>query len=97
MRYPIAIEPGDETEAFGVIIPDLPGCYSAGDTLEEMHANAKESAQLWREAVLEDGGAVPHPSSPEVLRQEHPKWADWIWSAVEIDVPDESDRRDRRA
>ena len=40
MRYPIAIEPGDETSAFGVIIPDLPGCYSAGDTLEEARANA---------------------------------------------------------
>lgn len=73
MRYPIAIEPGDETSAFGVIIPDLPGCYSTGDTFEEAHANVKESAELWLEAVLEDGGAVPHPSSPEVLRQEHPE------------------------
>lgn len=97
MRYPIAIEPGDETSAFGVIVPDFPGCYSAGDTLEEAHANVKESAELWLEAVLEDGGAVPPPSSPAVLRHEHPEWTDWIWSAVEIDVPDESDRRDRRA
>ena len=87
MRYPIAIEPGNESEAFGVIVPDLPGCYSAGDTLEEAHANAKESAELWLEAVLEAGGAVPQPSAPEVLRQEHPEWADWIWSAVEMDVP----------
>lgn len=93
MRYPIAIEPGNETSAFGVIVPDLPGCYSAGDTLEEAHANAKESAQLWLEAVLEDGGTVPRPSSPECLRREHPEWADWIWSAVEVDVPGESDRR----
>ncbi|WP_301101676.1 type II toxin-antitoxin system HicB family antitoxin [Propionivibrio sp.] len=35
MRYPIAIEPGDETHAFGVAVPDLPGCFSAGDTLDE--------------------------------------------------------------
>ena len=97
MRDPIAIEPGDETHAFGVIVPDLLGCYSAGDTLEEVHANAKESAELWLEAVLEDGGAVPHPSSPEALRREHPEWADWIWSSVEVDVPDKSDRGDRRA
>lgn len=65
MRYPIAIEPGDETHAFGVIVPDLPGCYSAGDTLEEAHANAKKSAELWLEAVLEDGGFVPQPLFPE--------------------------------
>ena len=35
MRYPIVIEPGGETTAFGVIVPDLPGCFSAGDTLDE--------------------------------------------------------------
>lgn len=92
MRYPIAIEPGNETEAFGVIVPDLPGCYSTGDTLEEAHANAKESAELWLEAVLEDGGAVPQPSASEVLRQEHPEWADWIWSAVEVNIPDAAAR-----
>ena len=34
MEYPIAIEPGDKTSAFGVIVPDLPGCYSAGDKSE---------------------------------------------------------------
>ena len=97
MRYPIAIEPGNESEAFGVIVPDLPGCYSAGDTLEEAHANAKESAELWLEAVLEDGGSVPQPSPKEALRREHPEWADWIWSDVEVNVPVESGRGGQRA
>lgn len=94
MRYPIAIKPGDETHAFGVIVPDLPGCYSAGDTLEEAHANAKESAELWLEAVIEDGGSVPQPSAPEALQEAHPEWADWLWSAVEVDVPSKPDRID---
>lgn len=97
MRYPVAIEPGDDTHAFGVIVPDLPGCYSAGDTLEDARTNAKESAELWLEAVLEDGGSVPHPTSPEVLRQEHPEWADWFWSSVEVAVPGESFRSGRGA
>ena len=35
MRYPIAIERGTETAAYGVVVPDLPGCFSAGDTLDE--------------------------------------------------------------
>lgn len=34
MRYPIAIEPGDDTHAWGVVVPDLPGCFSAGTTLD---------------------------------------------------------------
>ena len=42
MRYPIAIELGDEAQAFGVVVPDLPGCFSAGDTLihSAQYANA---------------------------------------------------------
>ena len=32
MRYPVAIETGDAKHAFGVVVPDLPGCFSAGDT-----------------------------------------------------------------
>jgi len=38
MNYPIAIEPGDKRHAFGVTVPDLPGCFSAGDTLDEAMA-----------------------------------------------------------
>ena len=47
MRYPIAIEPGNGDHAFGVVAPDLPGCFSAGDTLDEAIDNAKEAIELW--------------------------------------------------
>ena len=43
MKYPIAIEPGDDHTAFGVVVPDLPGCFSAGDTLDEAIDNAREA------------------------------------------------------
>ena len=58
MKYPIAIEPGDKIHAFGVVVPDLPGCFSAGDTLDEAIDNAKEAIELWLEIVIDDGGAV---------------------------------------
>lgn len=32
MRYAIAIEPGDAEHAYGVTAPDLPGCFSAGES-----------------------------------------------------------------
>jgi len=35
MRYPVAIEPGTAGTAFGVAVPGLPGCFSAGDALGE--------------------------------------------------------------
>ena len=46
MRYPIAIEPGDSQHAFGVVVPDLPGCFSAGDFLDEAMAPAREAILL---------------------------------------------------
>ena len=57
MRYPVAIEPGTETEAFGVVVPDLPGCFSAGDTMEEAMAKTEEAIAAWIKvdpAVLDD-------------------------------------------
>lgn len=69
MRYPIVIEPGTESSAFGVIVPDLPGCFSAGDTLDDAIIGAEEAAAAWIDAVLDAGEAIPGPSSLEQLRQ----------------------------
>jgi predicted RNase H-like HicB family nuclease len=39
MKFTIVIEPGTRKSAFGVVVPDLPGCFSAGDTGEEAYDN----------------------------------------------------------
>ena len=65
MRYPIAIEPGTDKTAFGVVVPDLPGCFSAGDTLDEAMAAAEEAAAAWIDAALDAGEAIPGPTSLE--------------------------------
>ena len=56
MRYPIAMERGTETTAYGVVVPDLPGCFSAGDTLDETISSAEEAA------ALDAGEAIPAPT-----------------------------------
>jgi predicted RNase H-like HicB family nuclease len=53
MRYPILIEEGTETAAFGVVVPDLAGCFSAGDTLDEAIEAAKEAAAAWIDVALD--------------------------------------------
>src|SRR5665213_2564640 len=55
MRYPIAIETGDAEHAYGVVVPDLPGCFSAGDTLDEALVNSREAILLHVEGLLDDG------------------------------------------
>jgi predicted RNase H-like HicB family nuclease len=84
MRYPIAIEPDTQTTAFGVIVPDLPGCFSAGDTLEEAFQNAEEAASAWIDATLDSGASIPAPSSLTTLRDK-PEYAGWMFGVITID------------
>lgn len=69
MRYPILIEEGTDTAAFGVVVPDLPGCFSAGDTLDEALDAAKEAAAAWIDTALDQGMPVPSPSTLEAARK----------------------------
>jgi predicted RNase H-like HicB family nuclease len=84
MRYPIAIEIGSETTAYGVVVPDLPGCFSAGDTLDEAMTNAEEAAIAWIEATLDAGKTVPAPSSLEAVRG-NLEYAGWSFGVVNVD------------
>lgn len=94
MRYPIAIEPGDEGHAFGVVVPDLPGCFSAGDTMDEAIDNAKEAIELWLETVIDDGGAVPEPRTVSE-HQANPEFSGWVWAVVSVDLAELSDKAER--
>jgi predicted RNase H-like HicB family nuclease len=85
MRYPIAIEPGTETAAFGVVVPDLPGCFSAGDTLDEALAGAEEAAAAWVDATLDSGLAIPRASSLDALRLD-PAFAGWSFGVITLDA-----------
>lgn len=84
MRYPIAIEPGDDSTAFGVVVPDLPGCFSAGDTLDEAIAGAEEAAAAWIDATLDAGGAVPAPTDLDSIRT-NPDYTGWAFGVITLD------------
>ncbi|CAM4037766.1 type II toxin-antitoxin system HicB family antitoxin [Rahnella bruchi] len=85
MLYPIAIEPGDEHHAYGVTVPDLPGCFSAGDTMEEAIAKAKEAITGHIEILVEKGWDIPSVSSVSDLAKD-PEFAGYTWAMVDIDV-----------
>jgi len=54
--------------AYGVTVPDLPGCTSGGSTTDEALRNAVEPVRLWAEDAIADGEALPQPRSVETLR-----------------------------
>ena len=84
MRYPIAIEPGTETTAFGVVVPDLPGCFSAGDTLDEALRGAEEAAAAWVDAALDSGSGVPRARSLDAVRLDL-AFAGWGFGVITLD------------
>jgi predicted RNase H-like HicB family nuclease len=84
MRYPILIEQGTDTAAFGVVVPDLPGCFSAGDTLDEAVEAAKEAAAAWIDAALDDGMPVPPPSTLEEARRLR-GYAGWAVGVIDLE------------
>ncbi|MGH6838096.1 MAG: type II toxin-antitoxin system HicB family antitoxin [Methylocella sp.] len=63
MTHCIAIVEEEEGKAVGVWFPDLPGCVSAGDTLDEAMLNAAEALELWIGAMIESGRKMPSPRS----------------------------------
>ena len=84
MRYPVAIESGSATTAFGVVVPDLPGCFSAGNSLDEALISAEEAVAAWIDATLDAGQAIPRPSSLDTLR-DNPDYAGWALGVVAVD------------
>ncbi|ABQ66419.1 CopG family transcriptional regulator [Rhizorhabdus wittichii DC-6] len=65
MKYFYAVVHKDEDSAYGVHFPDLPGCFSAADDLEDVVPNAIEAMELW----LEDQ-AEPAASSVTAIREQ---------------------------
>ncbi len=84
MRYPVMIEAGNDTTAWGAVVPDLPGCFSAGDTLDEAMAAVEEAAAAWMDATLDAGREIPRPSSvQEAVRKGD--YSGWIVAYVDVD------------
>ncbi len=68
--YPALVERG--AHGYGVVFPDVPGCTSVGDTVEEALRNAAEALEGYIELLVEHGEPVPEPGAPDAAPP------DWI-------------------
>lgn len=84
MQYPIFIHK-DANSDYGVIVPDLPGCYSAGSTIEEAIQNAHEAIECHLEGLFLDNEDIPLNKSVEE-HLESPELQDAVLALVEIDI-----------
>lgn len=60
MRYPIVIEKAEGN--YGAYSPDVPGCGTVGDTIEEVKQNLREALEFHFEGLLEEGLPIPKPT-----------------------------------
>ena len=90
MNY-IAYLHKDQKSDFGVSFPDLPGCITAGRTLQEEQQMAVEALSLHIQGMIEDGEEIPEPSSIDALAHD-PAHKDGVLFLVEAEMPDQTVR-----
>ncbi len=73
LLYPACFYPCEEKQgAYTVIVPDLPGCISEGDSLEEALTMATDAASGWVLDEMEDGNPVPKATDIKTIQLQNP-------------------------
>lgn len=89
-HYIAIVEDAGPDRAVGVWFPDLQGCTSAGDDLDEALLNAREALELYTERLQEDGRPLPRARTLTELKAD-PEIAqdirDNIVAVVELAAP----------
>ncbi len=84
MRYPVVVH-HQKGSAYGVTVPDIPGCFSAGDTFDQALTNTVEAIEGHLELLAEDAADIPKAGTA----QDHLDTADYaggIWGFVNVDI-----------
>jgi len=84
MKYPIAIHK-DEDSCYGVTVPDIPGCFSAGDTIDKAVINANNAITEHLETLADEGIFAPMASAVEDLI-DNPDYHGATWFITDVDV-----------
>ena len=75
----------DDGQRYGVTVPDLAGCFSAGDSIDDALESVKEAIELHLEGLSEDGQDMPS-IAPISQHQNNPDYAGGVWALVDVDT-----------
>jgi predicted RNase H-like HicB family nuclease len=84
MRIALALHT-DDGKRYGVTVPDLPGCFSTGDSFDDAIDNAREAIDGHVELLIEGGEGVPevHPIDAHINDK---SYANALWAVIEVPV-----------
>lgn len=63
LPYRLEITEDQDEGGFVASYPDLPGCITCGQTVEETVANGLDAKRAWLEAAIEEGVQIYEPES----------------------------------
>lgn len=69
-HYIAIIEDAGPDKAVGLWFPDLPGCFSAGDDMDEALRNAPEAIALYADSLARERRLLPHPRTLSALKND---------------------------
>ncbi len=84
----VVYEKGRKT--YGGFAPDVPGCISLGDTVDEIRANLLEALQLYMDTAVELGVPIPEPTSNTVtlpIEDETDPQTTYVVERLTVNVP----------
>ena len=88
-HYVAIVEDAGPDKAIGLWFSDLPGCFSAGDDVDEALRNAEEALALYAEAEAKEGRPLPSPRTLSALRDDPaaaPDFRDHMVALVALNV-----------
>ena len=65
LPYRMEIIPDADEGGFVISYPELPGCLSIGESIEEVIRNGEDAKRAWFEAALEEGIEISLPQALE--------------------------------
>lgn len=63
LSYPVCIYPNENNSGYTAVVPDLPGCVTCGENIQDVFEMAVDAASGWVLSELEDGNKVPKASN----------------------------------
>lgn len=84
MKFPVVIHKDSDSD-YGVTVPDVVGCFSAGETVEEALDNIQEALALHFESLVADSEPLPQGQAIDA-HLDNPDYAGGVWAVVEFDI-----------
>ncbi|MDR1840452.1 MAG: type II toxin-antitoxin system HicB family antitoxin [Holophagales bacterium] len=87
LSYPACFYKDDESDAYAVVVPDLPGCVSGGYSLAEAILMGVDAASGWVLTALEKEWSIPPPSRIEDITPDEDQGSGFVnWIALDIEA-----------